>query len=96
MPDEQNTIVVLIEGGRVIDVWSKSQCTVIALNADEAENGTLCPVVNFMSRSYAAETYHMGPLKDAKHPIRPLAVGFVEGLVRAARGVDVGGAHAVH
>lgn len=96
MADEQNTIVVVIEGGRVIDVWSKSACTVIALNADEAERGTLLPVVDFMSRSYAAATYHMGHLKDSKHPIRPLAVGFVESLVGAKCQAQVGGEHAVH
>lgn len=96
MADEQNTIVVVIEGGRVIDVWSKSECTVIALNADEADRGTLGPVVEFMSRSYAATTYHMGHLKDAKHPIRPLAVGFVESLVGSKRQAQVGGEHALH
>ncbi|MBQ0918394.1 hypothetical protein KBW71_08050 [Hydrogenophaga aromaticivorans] len=96
MSDEQNTIVVLIEGGRVIDVWSKSQCTVITLNADEAEAGTLRPVVDFMSRSYAVETYSMGPLKDSKHPTRPLAVGFVESLVSTGSNVKSGGLHACH
>lgn len=94
MSVEENTIVVVIEDGRVIDVWSKTECRVITLNADEAKAGTLGPVISFMSRGYAATTYIMGPLREAKHPIRPLAVGFVENLVRQA--VDAGMSHACH